>query len=170
MQSHLKSTSFTILLKLSINQINTFDSCFDIIYSLYRNLYFWSHKTQVFPCNTESKTKDLPLKWVFDTFVLGLTHLQMGLLPECCTNPFFGICSNAIIPWTESGPFQISWIEILTTIHYSSRIPWEITRYSFPKFRNTRCHNNKKKQIFFIWNAPRISFKYTDVRINGKIC
>ena len=45
MQSHLKSTSFTILLKLSINQINTFDSCFDIIYSLYRNLYFWSHKT-----------------------------------------------------------------------------------------------------------------------------
>ena len=81
--------SFILLLKLSINQINTFDSCFDIIYSLYRNLYFWPHKkTQFSPCNTELKTKDLPLKWVFDNFVLGLIHLQMGLLPECCTNPF----------------------------------------------------------------------------------
>ena len=76
-------------------------------------------KKPIFPLQHRIENKRLTIKMSFWYFCFRSDTVADGSAPRMLYQSFFGICSNAIIPSTRSGPFQISGIEILTTIHYS---------------------------------------------------
>lgn len=123
MFSHLKFKKNFFLLQyywnFQLNHINTLISPFILYIQFIRNLNLWSHKKIVFPPWFKSTRKDLPLIRVFWYFYFRSDTLADGSAPRMLYQSFLGICSNAIIHWTRSGPSQISWIKILMTIHYN---------------------------------------------------